>query len=436
MVKRVTSPRVFFGWWTVLTGTFLNFWGSAYTVYGFSALFKPLSTELGFTRAATSIATGIGSFEGGLLSVLVGWLVDRFGPRRVAVFGVLVFGLALMLMYFIQSLLQFLLVWGVMLGIGQNFASGLPMDKAIANWFVKRRGLAMSIRWLFSGSLILPLISFLIGTQGWRLTCLFGGIVQIVVGVPLVWFLIKDKRPEYYGLLPDGAVMKEETAGTSQMIERGVKYATEVEEVEFTLRQALRTPAFWLLIIAQGGYMMSHQAVAVHIIPFLTDIGINPVKAAATVTIASLFGIGARVIGGNIADRLHKGQLRFLFGTSFFLQGLGLVLIIWRPAEVMVYPFLILNYVGFGISIVLATLVAARYFGRKAFGFVRGFATMSTTPMAVLGPIYTGWVYDTKGNYIFAFTTLAAVFALAGVLMFLAHPSKPPAEITGIDKTI
>jgi len=106
-------------------------------MYGFSALFKPLALELGFSRAVTSVATGIGRFSGGFEAPVTGWLVDKFGPKYVILFGVTVFGLGLILMYFIDSLWAFYIVWGVVVSTGMNTALAFPIDKAITNWFVK-----------------------------------------------------------------------------------------------------------------------------------------------------------------------------------------------------------------------------------------------------------------------------------------------------------
>ena len=436
MIKKRRSPKIFFGWWTVLVGTWLNFWGSAYSVYAFSALFKPISSELGFSRAATSVASSLSRLEGGLLGPLTGWLSDKFGPKWVVIFGISFFSLGLIMMNYIGPLWSFYLVWGVMIGIGQTTSSGVPMDKAITSWFVKKRGLALSLRWIASGVLALPIIAWLITTQGWRITSVIGGIVAAVIGLPLAWFFLKPHRPEYYGLLPDGAAADEEEDKPSQIIDKGIEYAQEIDEVEFTLRQALRTPTFWMILIAQAGYMGSHQTISVHLIPFLTDIGIDLTRAATIMTFSGIIGIAARLIGGVFADRINNKQLRFLFGGAILLQGIGIAIFLLDKTIASVYPFLILNYVGFGVSIVLASLIWGRYFGRKAFGSIRGSSTMGAMPMVILGPIYAGWIFDTSGNYIVAFRVIAVLFALASVLMFFARPPKPPAEVSDISKIV
>ena len=193
-------------------------------------------------------------------------------------------------MNYVDSLWTFYLVWGVLLGTGHNMGSSVPFETAITNWFVKKRGTALSIKWFLSGLsgvLVLPLIAWLITKYGWRTTCVIGGYVMAIIGLPLALLCVKQHRPEYYGLLPDGAKVSESGHG-EQMIERGVRYAAEIQEVEFTLRQAMRTPAYWLNIMVQSLFWLVGGAISIHSIPFLTDVGIDSVKAAGMMAFMSL----------------------------------------------------------------------------------------------------------------------------------------------------
>ncbi len=436
MVKRRRFPKIFFGWWTVLAGSLLGLWGWGYFFFGMSALFKPIASELGLSRAATSVASSIGRAEGGFEALVVGGLADKFGPRWIMALGVFIIGLGLVLMNFINSLWAFYVVWGGMVGSGCNIGLGIPFEKAISNWFVKKRGLAISIRWVFTGlvGIMLPLVAWLITVQGWRMTCVTGGVVMWLVGLPLVWFFIKQHRPEYYGLLPDGATMKEEAADTSQMIDRGVKYAAEVEEVEFTLRQTVRTPAYWLVAAAAAGHSMVFPIVSIHCIPLLTDMGVDPVKAAVIMGMIVLTRVPTALLAGLVADRLKKQHLRFLMGGAYFLEAAGFTIFLLNPTIAMVYVSFVVFYFAFGVSVPLTPIIETRYFGRKAFGSIRGTWTMLTAPFGVVAPVYAGWVYDTTGSYITAFTLLVGLIALSAVLMLLAFPPKPPAQVTDISK--
>ena len=282
-------------------------------------------------------------------------------------------------MNFIDSLWAFYVVWGVMVGTGVNIALSIPLHTAIANWFVKKRGLAQGIQWVFSGLsgvLVLPLIAWLIATQGWRMTCFIGGVVMLCVGLPLVWFFIRQHRPEYYGLLPDGAIVEKAAADAGQMIDRG-------------------TPAYWLIIVSQAAHMLAGPAVNIHMIPFLTDIGVDPIKAAGMLAMMVGASIPLRLIGGIIADRLKKQHFRFILGGAYLLQAVGFIVFLLNQTIPMIYM-----------------------------------------PAGIAAPIYVGWVYDTTGSYISAFTIIAALLVFSAVVVCFVLPPKPPAEVGDISKIV
>ncbi|MFC2004478.1 MFS transporter [Chloroflexota bacterium] len=439
MIKRGRHPKIFFGWWMVLASGILNFWAGGFGTFGFSALFKPIALELGFSRAATSVAASIRSVEGGFLSPVVGWLTDRFGPRWMVLSGVLIIGLSLILMNFINSLWAFILIWGILQGTGFTLGLHIPLDKAITNWFVKKRGRALATKFVLGTALavvlMVPIVAWLVSAQGWRMTCVTAGLVIWIIGLPLGWFFMKQRRPEYYGLLPDGATTKE-TAGIPQMIDRGVKYAAEVHEIEFTLRQAMMTRTYWLIMVAMAGFHLASPIFLVHCMPFLTDMGIEPVKAAV---IIGLMGIGVfpgAFISMFVADRMKKEHLRFLLTGAYFLNVIGITAFLLNQTLAMVYPLFIFHHFAGGVTGSLSSVILGRYFGRKAFASIRGTLMMFMLPFSVVAPIYAGWVYDTNGSYIRVFLTCGLFLFLSAIIISLAFPPKPPAHITDIQKIV
>jgi MFS family permease len=441
-LKKIKFHKIFFGWWTVFGSGILALWGHGYHAYGISALFKPISEELHLDRKTTSVAASIGRLEGGIESPLVGWITDRWGAKWVIVLGVICMSSALILMHYITSQWDYWLIWGVLLGTGTNIALSLPMDTTISNWFVKKRGIAMSIKWVFSGLsgvLILPLVSYLITQQGWRDTCLLGGVVMAIVGLPISFFLIKQHRPEYYGLLPDGAKIADEVAASQEKIlEHGVKYAEEVKEVEFTVRQAVKTRAFWLLFVVQSIPSLVGPVMTLHCIPFLTDRGIDPVQASTIMAMMIFFTLPTRFLGGVIADRLDIRHLRFIKTLSYSLQVTGVLifLLVPSPGVGIIYIWFILYGLGQGFTYTISPLMRARFFGRKAFGSIQGIASMLMTPIGVLAPVFAGWIYDTRGSYDFAFQLFAYLLMADVVLSLFLLPPKPPEEIGDVSKIV
>jgi len=439
LIKKRKFPKVFPGWWTVLAGSFISAWGIGFHVHGFSALLKPIASELGLSRSATSVAASIARLCRGIESPLAGWLADKFGPRFLITIGIFIAGLGLVLMNYINSLWSFYIVWGIILGTGINIGLEIPLDKAITSWFVRKRGKALSVRWFFTGlaGLVLFFVAWLISTQGWRMTCVIGGLGMWFVGLPLAWLLVKPRRPEYYGLLPDGATIEiGENDDVSRMIDRGVNYAAEVHEVEFTFRQAVRTPAYWMLVIAESVRTIGFSAILTHGVPFLTDMGIDSVKAAGLVGTIILATTPSRLLGGFLVDRVQTKHLRFIMAGAFLLQAVGITVFLLNQTIAMIYVFLILFWIGVGIALPFAAAIRARYFGRKAFGSIAGTSMIFLTPVGVIAPIYAGWVFDNSGSYIPAFTLFAIAFVISAVLVSLALVPKPPAQVTDIRKAI
>ncbi len=430
--------NVFFGWWTVLATSFVTFWAHGYLTQGFSAMFKPIAYDLGLSRAVTSVAASIGRFEGGFEAPITGWVTDKIGPKWVIIFGCFFIGLGLILMNFIDSLWAFYLVWGGIAASGLNIGLSIPLNKAISNWFVRKRGIALSVRAVFQGMAtiaVLPLVTGLVEAIGWRTTCVIGGLVMWVIGLPLIWFFVKPERPEYYGLLPDGATTESELANdTNQMIKMGVEYAAGVQEIEFTLRQAMKTLAYWLLALAFAINGLVTSPIMIHGMPLLTDMGIDPVRAALMFSIAGAAAIPTRIASGFLADRVKKEHLRFILVGATLVIAVGVFSFLLNQTVAMAQVLLITFYIGFTANFILNTAIIARYFGRKSLGSIQGLTTMIMTPFAVLAPIYVGWIYDRTNSYLDALNVCMIIAIFAAILMLFARPPKPPVQITNVRK--
>jgi sugar phosphate permease len=232
-------------------------------------------------------------------------------------------------------------------------------------------------------------------------------------------------------MLPDGAT-SQDTLDTTKIVERGVKYASEVGEIEFTLRQAMRTPTYWLLMLVSAGYGLVIPVMNIHAVPLITDMGVNPLKAAVVIGAMSASNMPGMLIAGLVSDRVKKQHLRFILTGAFALQLASFLAFMLNPVLTMVYPLFIIHHFTGGIHSILNSVITPRYFGRKAFGSIRGTSMIFTLPVSILAPIYAGWVYDTTGSYVTVFTISAVLIALSAISISLAFPPKPPAQVTSI----
>ena len=338
------------------------------------------------TRAATSVAAGISSLSTGVLCLFIGWFVDKYGPRWMVIPGIILLSAGLFLMGFIHSAWQYYVVWGLIISCGNTLAYSLAIDKMLTNWFIRKRGLVFGIRFTLLGilaALLLPLISWMSVTVGWRTSCMIWSAVTLA-GLPLAWVFIKPKPPEYYGLLPDGAKMKSgSTADQASNLAEGNQYAASLEEPDFSLKQSLKTTAFWL-IAAVSIIQAIFWGFGVHTIPFITDKGITPVAAGGMVAISSLLSFPSRFLGGVLADRLRKNQLKFLLLGSYLLIALGILILLLLPSIPSLYLFLVLWFFGNGTFVPLSVIILGRYFGRNAFGSIQGLLLAISLPVAFL----------------------------------------------------
>ena len=326
-----------------------------------------------------------------------------------------------------------------MLGLAYNIASTIPVNTAIANWFVRMRGRALGAKMAIaglSGVITLPIVAYLIETQGWRMACLIGGIIMFCIPVPLLWFGLKRYRPERYGLLPDGTKTEITHSDREQTIDAGVKYASSLQEVEYTLRQTVKTPAFWMLIITYASHQIATPVLNVHAIPLLTDMGINPVNAATMMALMVAISIPFRFIGGVLADRIAKARMKMLLAGAYLSQAIGFGIFLAFENVASVYFWFIFYGTGMGVAFAITPLIRARYFGRKAFGSIHGLANMIITPVGIIAPIYAGWIYDTTGSYSQTITIGAILLGISSFLTLFIIPPRPPARITSIHQIV
>lgn len=431
--RKKSGPRIFLGWWSVLYIGVISGLGHGFNTYGISVFFKPIATELELNRAFTSLAAGIGRLEGGITSPLVGWLSDKFGPKWLIIFGIIIAGTGMIFMHYISQVWHYYVAWGAMIGFGINIGLTVACDKSINDWFIRRRGLAQGIKFaLISifGIVVLQVITPLIELQGWRFTCLLWGIVMYA-SLPLAFMLIKAQRPEYYNLLPDGAevglYVAEDRGGVK---ENGTGYASKPEEKEYTFRQTLKTKTYWMLIIGFSVHNFISGGFNVHIFPFLTDIGIKETVASGMMSMMIFFTIPARFFGGVIADRVPKNRIQFLLLGAFLMQVIGISIFLSFQNIASVYILLVCHGISSGGVTLLIVLIIGRYFGRKAFGSILGTLLSILAPVGLMSPVYYGWIYDNTESYNIAFITALVLASMAAMLMFFVRSPKPPVDKT------
>ncbi len=408
--------KVFYGWWVVLATSLIHFWGAGTFFYSFTAFFNPLVQEFGWSYSATSVAASIRSIEGGLASPLVGVAADRFGARRLLLFGSVVSGLGFVLFSRIDSLWSFYAVF-LFLSIGSSFLFPVPGWTAVAGWFVRKRGFAIGIlsTAIGLGGGLIYLVNTLIAQFGWRTALVIIGIGMWVVGIPCS--LVVRHRPEPYGLRPDGEGGPEPERGENI----GSKTGSVMDE-GFTFRKAVRTQAYWGIALAVTVSAASVHAVVVHVMPHLINVDFTRENASIAASLIVFVSVVGRFGMGWASNRVDS---RKLLVFSFVLQALGLILLAGARSVWWVAAFVATLGPGYGGVITLRLTLQAEYFGRVAFGAIQGSFMAIMMAGTIASPLLTGFCYDQLGNYRLAWLVMAALHVAA--IPFILR-IRPPAQ--------
>ena len=314
----LAKKKIFYGWWIVLSTSIICGLGYGTWLYSFGVFFKPMMAEFGWSRAMTAGAYSLRSIQGGIASPVLGWVIDKYGGRVVIIGGAIVSGLGFVLMYFVNSLWSFYLINGVILSIGMGAMLYLSAFTVIAKWFVRRLSLALSLMSVgagVGGLICAPASALLISHFGWRMAFVVTGLVIWAVALPLA--LVIRNSPAEKGLLMDG---DEPSPDRPSACGPDGPSEDSPAQMDFTLRQALLSRPFWLLV---GGFFfqgMAQSVVVVHAIPALTDAGLPLALAAFSLGLVMAVSIIGRLLFGYLGDRVEK---RILFMICYAMVSAG-----------------------------------------------------------------------------------------------------------------
>jgi MFS family permease len=415
--------RVFYGWWMVATGAAVQAVIALLFNQAFGAYAVVLRSEFGWSRSALSGAFAMAGVESGLLGPVVGWLLDRFGPRRVMLGGVVLLGGGLIGFGFIQSLAQFYFVYFVM-SVGGTLSGFLAVTVALVSWFSRHRAKALGITQIGFGvgGLLIPITVTAIERYGWRPTAVCSGVVITALGIPLAWTM-RD-RPERYGETPDGLPHAEAGAPRSAPAARAV--AADGSE-DFTVRQAVRTQGFWFISLGHGAALLIVSAVMVHLSLHLTEnLGYTLTQASGFVALMTAAQMAGTVSGGFLGDRFEK---RAIATVCMVMHTSALLLLAFATNWLMVVAFAVLHGWAWGTRGPLMQAIRADYFGTMRFGTIMGVSLLIVTVGSTVGPVLAGLLADRTGDYRAGFTVLA-IGALLGSGFFVgARRPRPPQPV-------
>jgi MFS family permease len=379
----------------------------------FSLLLPPILNEFHWDRGVTAGAFSFGFLISAIVTPLVGWLTDRRGPRLVVETGVVLMGSGLLLASLIREPWQLYLSLGALVGGGVNLLAYTGQSLYLTNWFVERRGLALSIA--FSGVgvgsvTILPWLESVIAGSGWRTACWALGLLVLAALAPLN--LLLKGRPAELGLEPDGALVRRRAAKT-----RRTAADTRAAD-DWTLGRAVRTSRFRWLALSYFCALFTWYAVQVHQTKYLTEIGFDPNTAAWALGLVSLLAVPGQIALGHLSDRIGREWVWSIGNGGFVLSCAALLALRAAPgAPLLWFAVVAQGTLGYSLTSVLGA-IPAESFGGRNYGSIFGTVMVAAILGGAAGPWLAGASHDWTGSYSLAFWVSIGSSALSAIAIW------------------
>ena len=406
--RRRGVASVFYGWWIVFAGGGLQMMVASLMGQAYGAYVVLLRDDFGWSKTSLAAASSLREAESGVLGPIHGFMIDRFGPRAVARTGVVILGCGFLLFSQVQSLLTFYGAFLVM-AVGASMCGFLTATTAVVNWFERRRATAISLTsaGFGLGGMLVPVTAYSLETYGWRQTAMFSAIIVWALGLPLAQ--LYRHRPQDMGLEPDGVPRQ------PLRLETDIQPSNPAES-DFTLREALRTKAFWYIALGHASALFVVSSMSVHLVSHVQESqGYSLGQASTIVFLLTMVFMVGNVSGGLMGDRVDKQKLVV---CCMVMHCAGLLMLSHAVNIWMVLAFTVVHGLAWGWRGPQMTAIRADYFGRSAFGKIMGASNMVIITGTISGPLIAGFVYDQTGSYVVGFDILAG-FALAGSVFFM-----------------
>jgi MFS family permease len=405
-------PHVYYGWAIVVASFAASFAEVPVNGPVIGVFITPIQEELGWSRFTLALGFTTGSVVGALSSAIAGRLVDRYGARViVTIAGVLIF-CALVGLSAIQEPWQFWALFGLGRGSAQA-GVGIGTSVAVGRWFYRRRGRMLAIKAIGHriGQVVLPLgIVAVMAAWSWRAAFIASaGIAALLLVLPAA--LLLRRQPEDFGLAPDGAVTERERREAKS-------------EVSWTLREARRTRAFWLIVAFTVGGPFVLGATNFHMVANFQD---RDLSAALAVSVLSVFAAVSALSLLPLGLLLERIQVRHGAMMMALLLIASMAVIRVADTYAMAMAFAVLFGLTTGLRGIVDSLLVVSYFGRGSLGTIRGFVR-TWTIISTIGPLFAGYTRDVTGSYSTTFLVFGAVAALMLLAMAFATPPKRPGQ--------
>ena len=418
----MTNAGNFYGWKLLLALSAIVSVNMGVAYVGAGVINASMARELGLSRGTLGLGSTVFVLAVGLAAPLVARVVNLAGARVTLCIGSLLTGLgALLLAFWVSQGWHYVLAYGVFLGVGCAFGALLPAQTCASAWFEKKRALALALVLTGSGlggSISAPVLTQVIASAGgnWRAAWYLVLAAALLVG--LVSLLFVRNRPGDQGQQVDGQwqlrnLWHDRTTDATSSVYRTYD--------RWTIRAAMRTPAFWLVSIAAIGESAPSTAALAHAVPHLRDLGHSPEAAAAALGLFAICSIFGKLAAGFLCDRIEP---RYAWSACIVIMGLAVAVATQAHTTATMYAFTGMLGFGSGAALTCWHTTVANYFGPAAFASILGAQMPFSNAVAAASPFIVGLVYDAQHSYTTAFVVVAAFSMIAAALLLAAVPPK------------
>ena len=431
--NRSRFQGVYYGWYMLAGASVMNAFGGTIVWQGFAVFFIPVAESLGIQYWQTSLAFALARAENGVLGPITGWALDRFGYIPLILAGTLITGFGYILLSRQDTYIAFLIVYLCVVSVGSSTSFMQATTAALNTWFIRYRGMVMSINsaaFRLGGAIVIPLLSVGVINLGWQTTSWIVGAILIVAIAPLA-FLFR-RSPESMGLKPDGGISyshmrqrirRRESSASSATSSSGSRgsnesqssFSSATSDGDFTTKQALKTPSFWILVTATTLRISVHGTIFLHFIPILVSRGETQQTAANLVGAISLAAVPVILFTGYISDRVGRPlMLTFLYSAS----AISLLMITLVEGTWPIFLAMLL-FTGSEAGSSLNWAIIGDLFGRARYATIRGLMAPIYNMALIVAPVAAGYTYDRLGTYqpVLITGTILMIFA---ALVFLS----------------
>ena len=404
---------MFYGWKLLVGISLIFFLAVGLTFSGVGVLLPSMVAEFGWSRTQMGFGYALIALVFGFSGPVVAYVIDRIGVRKTMFYGGFINALGAITTYYTNSLWQFYLGAGLFMGLGMAMQTVIPGNQLIANWFYRKRSLALGI-FLGLGGLgsmcAIPVSIYIDATGNWRHIWAVMGMCSLLASA-IAYFLVKEK-PSEVGQFSDGHTSEPEEVTTTTENKTQVFRSFE----SWRAIDAVKTSSFWFIVLGGSAAVMGTTMVTSQMVLHLTSVGITPVLAGTALGLQGTVGAGGRLMGGILGDKIDP---RRLLTVGLAGQFVGIYFLKNAVDPLYVYLFVVIFGLGYGISAVSSTTLVVNFFGAMHNARLMAIRGIVVTIVGGIGPVGAGYLADVYGNYSLAFSIYmgVALFAALAVVM-------------------